>query len=189
MLKIPDLIKAAFPLAVLPLLCVFAGCGARVGSVFEQTPDGVKSTNASPNRIDLAVNGEHWTSESVTGTRYVRVYDSADAVGMESIGPNSRVFALPTPAGVLKVASDSDTTIRVEEFTSGTTTVKGLELSTSASEPIRASNEALDRLVAYWASRDEASRQVLIEQVKAIDSGLGKLLEAVVQLAAPVPVR
>lgn len=165
-------------LLIVAALCAMGGgcSGASIGSRWEKTIDRVESTNASPNRVSLLVNGESWDSESVVPGAYVRLYDQ-DGVSAESLGPKSRVFQLPWLGGqTAKVASDEDTTFEVAEIRlADGTVIKGLKLSTLASPVVKAQNEVWDRLAAVVQSRDAESAKALLADTEAINTITGTL--------------
>lgn len=78
---------------------------------------------------------------------------------------------LPDGTLIGNVASGTDITVKADaakvDPKTGVIDLKGFALTTTASEPTRASNEAYDRLVAYWTALSADQRQVIVAQLEA----------------------
>lgn len=168
------------------VLCTF-GCAAKIGSQsdFDSTKSSI--TNGSPVVLDIRDADKSGTASGVGPARYTSI--TGDHVQTMQSGTIPRdVFATVNADGSIQfnLSSGSDISAKGVEFNPATKALKVAEFSTLTSEPLRAHNEAYDRLVAYWASRDEASKQAILAQldtIKSISSDIVPLIKAA--LGAP----
>jgi hypothetical protein len=72
--------------------------------------------------------------------------------------------------GAVQVNLSSGTDIQAEglEFDAGTGSFKVKRFGTSSSEPLRAGNEAYDRLVAYWTSLSQDQKEARLAEIDAM---------------------
>lgn len=149
----------------LVIACSALGCAVRVGSKSDTDATKTSYTNGSPNTIGLTDPDGNWTAN---GTGPQQFTDMNDA-GLQTFrqGSTPREIFWDGSTKRLVVSSGSDIRASNIEYDPKSGKVRLGEFSTSASEPLRAGNEALDRLVAYWAARDEASKQAIIAQIEA----------------------
>lgn len=166
-------------LSILILICIAAlqGCsGSQIGPSWDKKPDGaVASRNASPNRVSLSKGGETWDAESAVPGSYVEMFDK-DGNAVASLGPKSRVMIFPWFGQEVKLASDTDVTISIDEATlQDGTLMKGFTFSTLASPVIKAQNEVWDRLGPVLIARDQEAAKTLLSDNEA----LGRIVEAV----------
>ncbi|MFN4839954.1 MAG: hypothetical protein ACK5MB_06260 [Phycisphaerales bacterium] len=148
-----------------------------IGGVFE--PDGretLQSTGTGPAGYAVVNDQEArwWAQNQTQRTLYTRRLPDGTLIG--------------------NVASGTDINIRADNAKvdpkTGIIDLKGFALTTTASEPTRASNEAYDRLVAYWVKLSEDQRALVIEQLKAqgeVGQMIGDVLGQAIRTAAGAP--
>jgi hypothetical protein len=110
---------------------------------------------------------------------------SEDEIRTIQTGTTPRdVFAILKPDGTIRVNLSSGTDVNAEglEIDPKTRTIKLARLTTSASEPIRAGNEALDRLKEYWSARDQAAKDATIEQIRATGKVADDMIPLILKL-------
>jgi hypothetical protein len=145
-----------------------------LGGVFE--PDGretLQSTGTGPAGYAVVTDEEArwWGVNQTQRTLYTRRLPDGTLIG--------------------NVASGTDITVKADaakvDPKTGVIDLKGFALTTTASEPTRASNEAYDRLVTYWTALSADQRAIVIEQLKAqqaiggiVGEFAGELLKALV---------
>lgn len=171
--------------ALLPLAF---GCAATVGSTAKTSPGQYQYANGSPNTTTINVPGvEDLSTNGVGSSGYIS--SNADENrwlynGATPVSTSARRMTDGTL--VFNMGSGKDTVIRAGQVNfdpaTGTLVGKNLEISSNASEPTRASNEALDRLTKYWETRDQAARDVLIKQIETTGQIPKDLAPFVVQL-------
>lgn len=171
------------------LLCLCA-CAGQIGDSAKQDVGTIQTVNGGPastrmvdvDRGTISAQGSgsaEWVRtdengverQSVGGTKRTLIFDQASGRVIADSGTDITAknvdVEIPTPAGV------------VQRFRIG-------EISTSASEPTRATNEAYDRLVAYWTSRDQATRDRDIAAIKSLEATAPGLAELILK-AVGVP--
>jgi hypothetical protein len=169
-------------------LIALGGCAARVGSSITQDQARRDLVNGSPVTVTIDDNsGERVTVNGTAASGYTLSNETESRwlyTGSTPVNASARRGVDGTWA--LNMASGKDVAIAAERVNldpaTGKIEARGVRLSSDASTPTRAGNEALDRLGAYWAARDEAARQVLIEQIKTTGEIPKDLAPFVVQL-------
>lgn len=125
-----------------------------LGGVFE--PDGretLQSTGTGPAGYAVVTDQEArwWGVNQTQRTLYTRRLPDGTLIG--------------------NVASGTDITVKADaarvDPKTGVIDLKGFALTTTASEPTRASNEAYDRLVTYWTALSADQRKVIVAQLEA----------------------
>ncbi len=167
-----------------------AGCAATVGKKINVDPKKAANTNGSPNTLTLADADGTWNVESAGPARYSEI--TADGITTVQHGSTPRDIVWNSPDGArLSISSGSDITaesVKLDQA-KGVLEVKGF--TTSASAPIKAGNEAFDRLIQYWTARDDASAQVLKREMEAIETvspTLASMLKDVLRASGvPIP--
>jgi len=174
---------AALTSAVLSTL----GCAAKIGS--QSDFDSTKSslTNGSPVVLDIRDSDKSGTASGVGPARYTSITKEHVQTMQSGTVPRD-VFATVLPDGSVQFNLSSGSDIRASgvEFNPETKALKVAEFSTLTSDQLKAHNEAYDRLVAYWSSRDEASKQAILAQldtIKSVSSDIVPLIKAA--LGAP----
>lgn len=91
-----------------------------------------------------------------------------------------------TPDGSLQFNLSSGTDVQAEglEFDAGTGSFKVKRFGTSSSEPIRAGNEAYDRLVAYWTSLSQDQKEARLAEIDALKVTAPELADMLVSIFA-----
>ena len=189
--KLPsDARKAAWWLAagISTALSALGGCAAQVGSSIKQDDARRDLVNGSPVTVTVDDNsGERVTVNGTAASGYTLSNETESRwlyTGSTPVNASARRGVDGTWA--LNMASGKDVSIAAERVnvdpTTGKIEARGVKLSSDASTPIRAGNEALDRLGAYWSARDEAARQVLIKQSETTGEIPKDLAPFIVQL-------
>lgn len=154
--------------------------------------DATKSSisNGSPVTLDIRDKDKSGTASGVGPARYTSI--TADHIQTMQSGTVPRdVYVEIKADGTIKtnLSSGSDITGKGVEYDPKAGTFKIAEFSTLTSDPLKAHNEAYDRLSAYWASRDQASKDAILAQIDALKSsapGFFDVLKAALT-AAGVP--
>lgn len=174
-------------LCLLFLLCmvVQGGCSQNdIGSRIEADKGGrPKLTNPSPVTLTIEDQDKRGVANGTGPARFTSI--TGDEVQTFQTGTTPRDLFLKLPDGSqVNLSSGTDINAEGLEFNPKTGAFKVAKFGTQASEPLRAGNEAYDRLVGYWATRDEASRQAILAELKAIEAGssvaggvLGQLIQ------------
>lgn len=91
-----------------------------------------------------------------------------------------------TPDGALQFNLSSGTDVQAEglEFDASTGSFKVKRFGTSSSEPLRAGNEAYDRLVAYWTNLSEDQKAARLAEIDALKVTAPELADMLVQIFA-----
>ncbi|MBS0187221.1 MAG: hypothetical protein JSS51_04080 [Planctomycetes bacterium] len=177
-----------FATALITVASALPGCAGTIGNKYEQTPDKISSTNAAPYRTTISDNsGEHHVLEGGT----TQVYTLADADQARSLANGSTPTNLhaqrdATGKAAFSLFSAANNTIEADSFTynpeTGLLQGEGVRIGGNAAETTRATNEALIPLTNYWAQRDQASKEALIEQIRTTGKIPGELAPFIVQL-------
>lgn len=160
-------------LACLTLVGLFAGCQS-VGPTYEQTRDGVNSTDVNPNRLAYTDDSGQETVSS-TGPTYRTTIDPDGTIQAIGGGLASREFIVP---GKLMVRSNTDIDGKVDELygADGALVAKGFSITTRTTEPTQAANEALAQWVAALAVVTPEQRMALEAQVKGLVDGANAIV-------------
>lgn len=195
--------------------CVDAGKvteSAQVGSSIRTASGANEQRNASPNTLTLTepienetveVEGEApriitrgggtWHGNSVGPNAYATL--DADGTQEMSTGVTPRRIFYDRDTGRLVVSSGSDISASGVKYDGKTGKLEIASFTTSSSEPIRAGNEAFDRLAAAWTTVPAESsalvKEVLIKaleeeraKVEAITPAAGGVLTQAIELIA-----
>lgn len=183
--------RCAFAFLLLALqvfTLALSGCApnkATVGPSLVESTDGARELrNISPATVMVKdSNGETLTGTGPTSGGYI-LADSDQSRWFYNGGVPVNTFVRRGVDGqvTFSMGSGKDTIIEAAELTfdpaSGAMKAKGLKLSSNASEPMRAQNEAWDRLADYLKSLSSEQRQ-------ALEASLAAQVEAT-KVAAPV---
>lgn len=182
-------IYAVVALVVLAML-LLGGCTDAVGSRLNQDIGTVATGNASPNTATQVDADGSWNATSPAGIAQTQVEDGRISVQTTS---TSTELVSPLPGGVpFAMRSGKDVVITADsiKFSDGTE-LRKLNLSTSASAPIKAQGELYEQLVPLWTSMSADQKEQIIQTTNAIVEGAGdafaKALEAAVKAFVPVP--
>lgn len=161
------LVGAMLLLALLPL----AGCGQKdIGGAFSNDKAGrAQITNPSPVTLQIEDADKKGIANGPGPARFTSI--TADQVQTFQSGTTPRDMFLQLPDGTkLNLSSGTDIAVKGLDFNPKTGSIKVAEFGTNSSEPLRAGNEAYDRLVAYWNSRDEASKQAILAELQTVEA-------------------
>jgi len=160
-----------FPLAAWAALLA-GGCAqsdiARVGGRVQSNQTASDIQNPRPNTItgtdgEASVALQSTVPATRTEIRPDEIITITGGVSRELIAP------IPGTSQALVLRAGTDIEAQADEITMSkdqALMAKGVRIKTSASEPTRAANEALDRLAAVWQARDAASQATAIEQIR-----------------------
>lgn len=171
---------SAVLVVILSVVVMFPGCAAQVGSTSRQTPSQADYKNGSPNTLSLTSQGETWSTNGTGPQRYTFMEPTQVTTFQQGSTPREIMYDRDT--GRLVISSGSDINAEGVEFDPKTGAVKVRKFGTSASEPLRAGNESLDRLREYWAARDQASKEAIIAEIKAIEKISPDVKDVLIQL-------
>jgi hypothetical protein len=155
------------------VLALGAGCQS-VGPTYEQTRDGVNSTDVNPNRLAYTDDSGQETVSS-SGPTYRTTIDPDGTIQAIGGGLASREFIVP---GKLMVRSNTDIDGHVDELygADGALIAKGFQITTRTTEPTKAANEALEQWVAALAVVTPEQRMALEAQVKGMVDGANAIM-------------
>lgn len=146
-------------------LCT-GGCSARVGSKTSNTAAAAIYENGSPNVLTLSRGDETWSINNSGPAKYTE-QTAGGTVSIEH-GSIGNKFYYDRESGRFVVDSGADITAEGIEVDPGTGRVSIARFATTGTDQIKAGNEAYDRLVTYWASRDDASKAAIIAELETI---------------------
>lgn len=152
------------------LFCIFnvGGCAARVGTKVKTTPKAGENNNGAPNTLTLADADGTWNVNSAGPARYTEVSDGSIVTVQHGSTPRDIVW--DGQSRRLAVSSGSDISAASIEVNPETGWLKAKDVKLGASEPIRAGNEAFDRLIQYWAALSQQSADVAKRELEAIEN-------------------
>jgi len=169
--------SSGFPLAALiglllaaTLLVLLAGC-QQVGPRSDITRATTTLENGSPVTLQIEDADKKGVASGVGPARYTSI--TQDEVQTFQTGTTPRdLFLVKQPDGTLRFNLSSGTDIQAEglEFDAATGGFRVAKFGTSASEPLRAANEAYDRLVAWWKALSADQRAAFESQVRATEA-------------------
>lgn len=155
--------------ALLTVCCL--GCSQNdIGSNFGADAQGrPKLVNTSPVTLTIEDQDKRGVANGVGPARFTSI--TADQVETFQTGTTPRDLFVKLPDGSqINLSSGTDIQAEGLEFNPATGAFKVSKFGTQASEPLRAGNEAYDRLVAYWKTRDQASRDAILAELKTIEA-------------------
>lgn len=150
-----------------PVSCMVSCQG--VGPSSEQKADQITDQTYGPAQTKM-VDTERGTI-STTGTG-ATAWKRVDAQGVETISSGQVQRTLYWDGEKLVLDSGTDITatgVEIVKRPDGGISIKMASAGTSASEPLRASNEAYDRLEELWRSYSADQRDALIAQLQAME--------------------
>lgn len=147
---------------------VMTGCQP-VGPKASITRDSTELASTSPVTLQIEDADKKGVASGIGPARYTSI--TGDEVQTFQTGTTPRDLWLELrPDGTRKLNLSSGTDIQIEGLTvdpeSGAIAVA--KFGTSSSDPIRAGNEAYDRLVAYWTSLSEAQKEARLAEIDAL---------------------
>lgn len=138
-----------------------------VGSSSDFDRDKSVVRNGGPVVLDIRDAAKSGTASGVGPARYTSI--GPDSIETMQSGTVPRdLFVEIRPDGTVKTNLSSGTDIKAGsvKYDPVSKSFEVHDFATSTSEPLRAHAEAYDRLVAYWNSRDAASKEVLLKQLE-----------------------
>jgi hypothetical protein len=158
------------PLLALALLaCVgMIGC-QNVGPENTITRDNTTLRNGSPVTLQIEDHDKKGIASGVGPARFTSI--TQDEVQTMQTGTTPRdLFLAKLPDGTIRFNLSSGTDIQAEgvTFDAAAGSFRVDRFGTSASEPLRAGNEAYDRLVTYWVSLTDAQKQARLAEIEAL---------------------
>lgn len=159
------------PALVLSLaLSLLAAC-QQVGPRSKIDRDKTDLENASPVTLQIEDADKKGVASGVGPARFTSITEGEVQTFQTGTTPRD-LFLLKLPDGTLRFNLSSGTDIQAEglEFDATTGGFKVAKFGTSASEPLRAGNEAYDRLVAWWTALSADQRAAFEAQVRATES-------------------
>lgn len=146
---------------------------------------GATLDNPSPVTLHIQDNDKVGTTSGVGPSRWTSI--TGDEIQTLQTGSTPRDFFLAIlPDGTKKfnLSSGTDVVAKGVEINAATGDVKIAEFGTNASEPIRAHNEAFDKLVAYWTSLPQIQKDALVAEMdaaKVIAPTAANMIDAIVK--------
>jgi hypothetical protein len=147
---------------------LMSGC-QNVGPENTITRDNTTLRNGSPVTLQIEDADKKGIASGVGPARFTSI--TQDEVQTMQTGTTPRdLFLAKLPDGTIRFNLSSGTDIQAEgvTFDAAAGSFRVDRFGTSASEPIRAGNEAYDRLVAYWTSLSEAQKQARLAEIDAL---------------------
>jgi hypothetical protein len=175
-------------LVLVPAAFMLGGCaGAQVGPRISDAggvgPSGAFEQNTpSPNVLSITDAEKRGHIAGTGPAQYTAM--TGDGLQTFKTGSTPREVYFDRDTGRFVVSSGADLTAKDIAFDAATGSLTVGEFSTSASEPIRALNESLDRLAAAWVAMTDAEREAVIAESNNIRASLGDLLAAAMTAAA-----
>lgn len=130
---------------------------------------GATLKNPSPVTLDIQDDEKRGTASGVGPARWTSI--TGEQLQTFQTGSTPRdVWVRKSPDGTLQfnLSSGTDVTAEGIEFDQSKGVFKIAKFGTNASEPIRAGNEAFDKLVDYWKSLPQTQKDALVAQMDTI---------------------
>lgn len=184
-------LAACFCVLVLLAIVVALSACQQVGARARVDRDKTDLESPSPVTLQIEDDGKKGLANGIGPAKYTSITEGA--IEMMSTGSTQReVWAKRNPDGTLQVQLSSGTDINADgvEYNPLTGAIKIKRFGTSASEPIRAGNEAYDRLVAYWETLTQAQKEARLADLEAIKESvptLAGMVTEIVKMFAGVP--
>lgn len=173
---LPWVLIAIIVLTVLGLLCLLGGCGARVGSLATFDRARTELVNGSPATLQIQDDSKIGTANGPGPARYTSVTDSGVQTIQTGSTPRDLYFSLPNGTRLV-LSSGTDILAKGVEFNPATNMLRVAEFGTSASEPLRALERLQELAMAYAAARDEASKEAIVAQIRAMEATAPALVQ------------
>lgn len=174
--------------SLLLALMVFAPACQAVGPSIKQDATGVKLATGVPNTLTLTDSDGQWTSNGVGPAQWTDL--TAEGVQTFRQGSTPREIFWDGNTHRLVVSSGSDITAEGVTVDPVAGMLQVQRFTTTASEPIRAQNEAFAALVGYWSTLTQEQRAAHIADVEAAQAAgdtFAPVLLQLIRAAAGVP--
>jgi hypothetical protein len=155
-------------LGMASLAMLMSGC-QNVGPENTITRDNTTLRNGSPVTLQIEDADKKGIASGVGPARFTSI--TQDEVQTMQTGTTPRdLFLAKLPDGTIRFNLSSGTDIQAEgvEFDAAAGSFRVDRFGTSASEPLRAGNEAYDRLVTYWVNLTDAQKQARLAEIEAL---------------------
>lgn len=164
--------RVVVAIAIVCALVTLAGAlGAcqQVGPKHSFDRGGSTLDTPSPVTLDIQDDSKRGTATGVGPARWTSITEGEVQTFQTGTTPRD-MWVRKTPDGAVQfnLSSGSDVVAQNVEFDAVTGTFKVGAFSTNASEPVRAGNEAYDRLVAYWTSLSDDQKAARLAEVEAL---------------------
>jgi len=178
-------------IVMIGVVVLLSGCGQKdIGTSFKSDKSGRPDlVNQSPVTLTIEDDVKKGVANGPGPARFTSI--TADEVQTFQSGTTPRDMFVQLPSGAkFNLSSGTDINAEGIEFDPATGGFKISKFGTSASEPLRAGNEAYDRLIVYWSGRDQASKDAIIAELKAIEAStpvVAGLVGNMIQLLSGIP--
>lgn len=141
--------------------------------------------SGSPVTLQIEDDDKKGIANGVGPARYTSITEGEVQTFQTGTTPRD-VWIRKSPDGALQFNLSSGTDVQAEglEFDAATGSFKVKRFGTSSSEPIRAGNEAYDRLVAYWTSLSADQKEARLAEVEALKVTAPELADMLVSIFA-----
>lgn len=139
----------------------------------------------SPVTLDIQDNDKRGTATGVGPARWTSITEGEVQTFQTGSTPRD-MWVKKNPDGTVQFNLSSGTDVRAKgvEFDAATGSFKLGEMNLSASEPIRAGNEAYDRLVAYWTTLSKEQKEAHLADVEALKVTAPELADLILGIVA-----
>lgn len=125
----------------------------------------------SPVTLDIADDDKRGTATGTGPARYTSITGAEVSTFQSGTTPRDLfVRLLPDGSRQINLSSGTDIIAEGVEFDAGSGSFKVRKFGTTSSEPLRAGNEAYDRLVTYWRALSADQREARIAEIRAVES-------------------
>lgn len=147
---------------------LMSGC-QNVGPSAGFTREGAHLMTPSPVTLDIQDNDKRGTASGVGPARFTSITQNEVQTMQTGTTPRD-LFFVKDKEGVVRFNLSSGTDIQAEglDFDVTTGSFRVDKFGTSSSEPLRAGNEAYDRLVAYWAALSADQKEARLAEIEAL---------------------
>lgn len=163
--------RVPFLLLLAMTMLAMTGCAQRdVGSSIRSDAQGRPAlVNPSPVTLTIEDDVKKGVANGPGPARFTSI--TADEVQTFQSGTTPRDMYVALPNGAkINLSSGTDIVAEGLEFDPAAGSFKVAKFATTASESLRAGNEAYDRLVTYWAARDQASKEAILAELKTLEA-------------------
>jgi hypothetical protein len=157
------------PLLTCLLFSLFACACTPVGPKTQIDRANTELQGASPVTLQIEDADKKGVANGTGPARFTSI--TQEEVQTFQTGTTPRdVWIRKSESGELQFNLSSGTDIQAEglEFDAISGSLKVKKFGTSSSEPIRAGNEAYDRLITYWTSLTEAQKEARLAEIDAL---------------------
>lgn len=176
--------KNALAIVLIAGLATLTAC-QNVGPKHTFDRGGATLDTPSPVTLDIQDNDKRGTATGVGPARWTSITEGEVQTFQTGSTPRD-MWVKKNPDGTLQFNLSSGTDVRAKgvEFDATTGSFKLGEMDLSASEPIRAGNEAYDRLVAYWTSLSADQKEARLADVEALKVTAPELADLILGIVA-----